>query len=112
MYRRDGTYEWDGFLDTRLLPRILNPSEGFFASANQYNIPENYPYTYISGHEWTEPYRFNRIVEVLRGSTHRFRVRDSERLQYDEASLPARDLIPFINYLHSSDPDVESAGFA
>ena len=105
----DGTYEWDGFLDTRLLPRIFNPREGFFASANQYNIPENYPYIYVSGHEWTEPYRFNRILEVLRGSTDRFRVRDSERLQYDEASLPARDLIPFLNYLHSPDPDVESA---
>ncbi len=104
----DGTYEWDGFLDTRLLPRILNPSEGFFASANQYNIPDDYPYTYVSGHEWTEPYRFNRIVDVL-GSGDRFRLSDSEGLQYDELSLPARDLVPFLDGLHSPDPNVERA---
>src|SRR5229473_2933197 len=104
----DGTYEWAGFLDTSLLPRILNPSEGFFASANQYNIPENYPFTSVSGHEWTEPYRFNRILEVLRGGRN-FRLRDSERLQYDEVSLPARDLVPFLNYLGSDDPDVQRA---
>src|SRR5713101_4269206 len=104
----NGTYEWDGFLDTRLLPRILNPSEGFFASANQYNIPDDYPYTYVSGHEWTEPYRFNRVVDVL-GSADRFRLSDSERLQYDELSLPARDLVPFLDDLHSPDPNVERA---
>src|SRR6266849_899777 len=104
----DGTYEWDGFLDTRLLPRILNPSEGFFASANQYNIPDDYPYTYVSGHEWTEPYRFNRIVDVL-GSADRFRLSDSERLQYDELSLPARDLVTFLDDLHCPDPNVERA---
>ena len=104
----NGDYEWRGFLDTRLLPRILNPTEGFFASANQYNIPDGYPFTNLSAHEWTDPFRFNRIVEVL-GSNRRFTVGDSERLQYDELSLPARELVPFLEGLSSSDPDVEAA---
>jgi penicillin amidase len=104
----NGDYEWQGFLDPRELPRILNPNEGFFASANQYNIPENYPFTSVSGHEWTEPYRFNRILEVLRGG-RQFTLGDSVQLQYDEVSLPARDLIPFLNYLSSDDPDVQRA---
>lgn len=104
----DGRYEWDGFLDTRLLPRILNPREGFFASANQYNLPQNYPFTEFSAHEWSDPYRFNRILEVLRGGRD-FSPGDSERLQYDEVSLPARELIPFLKYLQSPDPDVQNA---
>jgi len=104
----NGDYEWAGFLDTRLLPRILNPEEGFFASANQYNIPDDYPYTNISAHEWTDPYRFNRIVEVLQSGSG-FTVADSERLQYDELSLPARELAPLLVGLGASDPDVEAA---
>src|SRR6266851_4596933 len=58
--------------------------------------------------EWTEPYRFNRVVDVLR-SGDRFRLSDSERLQYDELSLPARDLVPFLDDLHCPDPNVERA---
>jgi penicillin amidase len=104
----NGDYEWRGFLDTMLLPRILNPETGFFASANEYNIPPGYPFTDVSAHEWSDPYRFNRIVEVL-SSGRGFSLEDSKKLQYDQLSLPARELVQLLNRLNSTDPDVAAA---
>jgi len=104
----NGDFEWQGFLDTKLLPRLLNPSSGFFASANQYNVPDGYPHTSISAHEWVPPFRLNRILEVLRQGT-RLSIGDSTKLQYDELSLPARLIVPLVTRLDSSDPDVASA---
>ena len=36
----DGTHEWDGFVPTQDLPSVLNPLSGWFATANQCNLPE------------------------------------------------------------------------
>lgn len=104
----NGEYEWRGFLNTKQLPNVFNPKEGFFATANQYNIPEGYQYIDISAHEWTAPYRYDRIMEVL-SSGKRFTVGDSMRLQYDELSLPARELVPLLVGLSSTDPYVKAA---
>jgi len=104
----NGEYEWQGFLDTKNLPRTLNPAAGFFASANQYNIPHGYPFTGISAHEWAEPYRFNRVVEALQGKRN-LSLDDATRLQYDELSLPARELSPLLDRLTSATPEVAAA---
>ena len=104
----NGEYEWAGYLDTRKLPRIFNPQEGFFASANQYNLPDGYPHIDVSAHEWTLPYRYGRIMEVL-GSGRKITLGDSMRLQLDELSLPARELVPLLDGLSSTNPEVNSA---
>lgn len=104
----NGDYEWAGYLDTRKLPRVLNPPEGFFASANQYNLPEGYAYADVSNREWTDPFRYDRIMEVL-GSGRRITVGDSMRLQLDEMSLPARELVPLLGSLRSEDLDTNAA---
>ena len=35
----DGRYEWQGFIDNDELPRVYRPEQGFFATANQMNLP-------------------------------------------------------------------------
>src|SRR3546814_4166310 len=40
----NGEFEWKGFLPTRSLPKALNPPEGYVATANEYNLPFDYPY--------------------------------------------------------------------
>ncbi len=107
----NGDYEWQGWLPTSLLPRILNPKQGFFASANQYNLPPGYPFTNLSAHEWTDPFRYNRIVEVLSAGGGKFGLATSENLQADELSLPASQLVPLLKglTLTSSDPNVAAA---
>ncbi|MDP2982025.1 MAG: penicillin acylase family protein [Candidatus Latescibacter sp.] len=104
----NGEYEWKGFLDTKLLPCVFNPKEGFFATANQYNLPEGYKYVDVSAREWTSTHRLDRIKEVL-GSGSKLTVESSMQLQLDELSLPARELAPLLSGLSSPDPEVNKA---
>ncbi|MHB9030972.1 MAG: penicillin acylase family protein, partial [Candidatus Latescibacterota bacterium] len=104
----DGRYEWKGYLDTKKLPMVSNPPEGFFATANQYNVPEGYPRLDIIAREWSHPSRFDRITEVLR-SGEKHSVESMMRLQLDETSLPARELAPLLAGLRSPDPEVGRA---
>ena len=106
----DGRFEWDGYLPIRELPHVLNPSAGFIATANQENLPSNYPYP-IS-YYWLEPYRFARIEEVLAAGKN-LTAREMMQLQSDEYSIPARLLLPFLRALDkdwaSADPLVQAA---
>ena len=106
----DGRFEWDGYLPIRELPHVLNPSEGFIATANQENLPPNYPYP-IS-YYWLEPYRFARIEEVLAAGRN-LTAREMMQLQSDEYSIPARLLVPFLHALDkdwaAEDPLVQAA---
>ena len=104
----DGEYEWRGFLNPKQLPRILNPPEGFFASANQFNVPEDYRYMDIAAHQWSDPYRYNRIIEVL-SKGKKFTISDSLKLQLDELSLPAEQLVFLLEGLSASNPETDAA---
>jgi penicillin amidase len=102
----DGRYEWDGFLPILDLPHVADPPQGWFATANQDNLPTGYPFAV--SFEWTDPFRFARIEEVL-GSSRRFTMMDSMRLQHDELSLPARSLVPLLRGLKTARPEQASA---
>jgi penicillin amidase len=102
----DGRFEWEGFLPGGDLPHTLNPHENFFATANQYNVPDGYPYPL--GFMWSEPFRFERIEEVLRAGGP-FSREDMAKLQQDTLSVPARALVPYLQRLHSSDEMTEKA---
>lgn len=97
----DGRYEWDGYLPIIAKPHVVNPSEGYFATANNDLIPRDYEYMDAVGFSWSDPYRWLRIVEVL-GSGTRLSVADNMRLQTDELSLPARQLVPMLEYLDAA----------
>src|SRR5699024_5824903 len=45
------------------LPKVVNPDKGYIATANNKITPEDYPY-HISN-VWAQPYRYDRISEVL-----------------------------------------------
>jgi penicillin amidase len=104
----DGEHEWQGYLDPSKLPRLRNPPAGWVATANQYNLPLGYPHTEVSGREWAPPYRYRRIAEVL-GTQRPLTVEDAMRLQYDDASMPARELVPLLKGLAAATPGVEDA---
>ena len=95
-----GRYRWSGFREIEELPQILNPDAGFVATANHNILPEGYPHDL--GFDWSAPYRFERINEVLE-ERGKFTVDDFKRLQHDEMSLPARELVKML--LDVSDPN-------
>ncbi len=103
----DGRYEWDGFLDADELPVEFNPSRGWVASANEMNLPEDYPHEEKKvGFEWYAPYRYERIAEVLRENPG-FSLEDSAKLQADYLSVPARRIAARLRRLRLADPELE-----
>jgi penicillin amidase len=89
----DGSYDWTGILKVEEMPSILNPKPGWFASANQMNLPPDYPYKERNiSFSWSDPFRYDRVAEVLSAQS-KHRLGDSVALQHDVQSLPARALL-------------------
>ena len=92
----DGRYEWAGFLSGDKLPSSYNPPEAWFASANEMNLPKDYPYRERKlGFEWPSKARYQRIADVL-SQDKKISLEDSMRLQNDVLSLPADRLIKLL----------------
>jgi penicillin amidase len=105
----DGRFEWDGFLSGDKLPSTLNPKEGWFASANEMNLPADYPFAkYKLGFEWPNDARRARIGEVLNAKA-KISIEDSMRLQNDLLSIPARRMLALIAPLTSAEPKAKAA---
>jgi penicillin amidase len=104
----DGRYEWDGYLPIQAKPHLVNPPEGFFATANNYLIPPDYAFPDAVGFEWSDPYRWLRATEVL-AQGRRVGLADMMALQTDELSIPARTLVPLLANVASDSRAVESA---
>ncbi len=103
----DGRYEWDGYRSIRARPRIMNPPQGWWTTANSNLISPDYPDRNAVGWYWSDPFRYHRIVETL--ETGRHSLGDMMRLQTDYLSIPARTLIPLLKNLRSEHRQVERA---
>jgi penicillin amidase len=103
----DGRFEWDGFLDILKKPNRADPEEGFIATANNDLTPRDYPFMDAIGFSWADPYRWMRAAEVL-GSGRKHSVADMARLQTDELSIPARQLVPLLRDLTVTDARLDS----
>jgi len=104
----DGRYEWDGYLPIKEKPSVVNPDQGYWATANSAMIPPDYPHRDAVGWVWSDPYRWARANEVL-GSGRKHSIMDMVRLQTDELSIPARTLTPLLGPLTARQPLVERA---
>jgi penicillin amidase len=101
----DGRFEWAGFLEASQLPGEINPSKGFFATANEMNLPKGWPHEERRiGYEWAEASRAARIHEVLRDD-EAHTVSAACRLQTDVRSLPGVRICRLIDGLPASSED-------
>ena len=92
----DGRYEWNGFFAKDQLPSVFNPEQGFFATANEYNLPAGYPAEEkMVAFEWTDPSRVTRIKEVL-AADGKVSLYDSMQLQGDATSPQARRFVQIL----------------
>lgn len=91
----DGSYEWGGYLPIIEKPHAYNPEKGFIATANQNVTPEDYTHWNAVGFTWADPYRGDRVNEVL-SAGNKMTMGDMKDLQVDYLSIPARTLMPYL----------------
>ena len=104
----DGRYEWGGYLPIKEKPHSYDPPAGYIGTANNDLIPPGYAHMNAVGFEWTDPYRWARISEVL-GAGRKLAVADMMRLQTDYLSIPARTLVPLLRDIDARAPAAEAA---
>jgi penicillin amidase len=106
----DGRYEWEGFIPMGDLPQEYNPSQGFFATANQNNLPPGYPINErrIGFDQWADPARFQRITEVLQAKP-KLTLADAMDLQNDDTSMIGLRLVALLKPLRSEDSKQRAA---
>ena len=97
----DGRYEWAGFQGRDVLPSRFNPAEGYFASANEMNLPAGYPNERNRiGFEWGDRSRVDRINELL-GARTNMTLADSMAIQTDVVSTQSRRAVALLASLSS-----------
>jgi penicillin G amidase len=105
----DGRYEWAGFRGKDVLPSSFNPSAGFFATANEMNLPRGYPNEQNRiAFEWTDRSRIDRINELL-GANARMRLSDSMAIQTDTVNAQSRRAVALLETLNSPDAGMAKA---
>ena len=102
----NSNYEWDGLIPDDELPRSLNPSSGFIATANNKITGDDYPY--VLTFETMPGWRARRIEEML-AEKETLSLRDMEQMQLDQTSLYAQALTPLLTSHLSEDPYVRVA---
>lgn len=104
----DGRFEWQGYLDIKKRPHQYNPANGFLATANENVTPPDYKHWNNVHFTWADPFRGNRIREVLAGDTS-VTMQETIALQTDYFSLPAKTLVPMLRPLLFADSLAQKA---
>ena len=97
-----GEYYWTGFIPFEELYGVINPDKGYFATANNKVVPNDYPY-YIGG-RYTPAYRAERISELIEAKS-RLSIEDVKKIQQDVYFKPTKQ---FLTYLDLVDPNTLS----
>ena len=86
--------DWTGkYVPFEALPSVLDPDDGFVATANQAVVGPEYPY-YL-GDSWAYGYRSQRIVDLLE-EKGRLSVEDMAAIQLDDRNGFAPTLVPYL----------------
>ncbi|HEX7137779.1 MAG TPA: penicillin acylase family protein [Vicinamibacterales bacterium] len=88
-----GETEWTGWVPFSELPHLYDPPGHFIVTANHRPEPADYPH--LLGLEWVEPYRAQRIMDLL-GGRSKLRPQDFAAIQADTLSLHAKALLPVL----------------
>ncbi len=97
-------YEWIDWIPFEELPQMYNPEVGYIATANNRVVPLDYPY--LITHDWTVPYRAERVVELieeLSSGDQKISVADMAAMQADQHSAQARELLPLLLKVEPAD---------
>ena len=104
----NGRFEWAGYLPIKERPHLYNPSKGFFATANQNVTPENYTRWDAIGYTWADPFRGNRINQVL-NPNNQIDLLTMAALQTDYYSIPASKIVPLLTNISFEEEQLQKA---
>ena len=88
-----GAMEWTGWIPFEELPHTFDPPSHFIVTANNRPVPAGYPH--FLGLEYHEPFRAQRITDLIRGK-HKLTPGDFQAIQSDTLSLHAQSLLPLL----------------
>ncbi|AXF57959.1 penicillin acylase family protein [Salicibibacter kimchii] len=88
-----GEHDWEGFIPWDELPTIENPESGMISTAN--NQIDDEEYEYHLTHTWAQPYRHERILQMLEGGDN-FTAEDMKAMQMDVQNLQASEFVPLL----------------
>ena len=97
----DGTCEWNGFLEGKELPHVLNPKNGYVVSAN-HNIVDStkVDYKHFIGKCFKAGYRADRITNLIKKiykENGKITISDCKEMQLDE--MDNSDISKFLSNL-------------
>lgn len=106
----DSAYNWQGFIPSEELPRVLNPEEGFIVAANQAVTADGVePFL---AEDYDPGFRSNRIRELLNGMIEAGETLDvagANEIMLDSKNPLAEALVPAILRLDFRDPFIREA---
>lgn len=86
-------YEWSGYIPFDELPSVLNPPEGYIATANNPVIDDSYPYLITA--DWNYGDRAYRIVEMIEAD-QAIDMDDIAAMQFDNYNRNAERMVPWL----------------
>ncbi len=93
-------YEWTGYIPYDCLPHLVNPPQGFIATANNRTFADDYPIDIpiqpINGD------RLQRIYELIE-SNPSIDIEYIKKMQFDQVSTSAREILRHLRSLKSDD---------
>jgi penicillin amidase len=101
----DPVYDWKGTIPFQGLPRSLNPPDGAIATANTRMVGPSYPF--FLTYDWDEPWRQERIDELVVNSDVKQTTDMSRKVQADVHSLAFAALVPEMVALVEGRDDVD-----
>jgi penicillin amidase len=89
-----GEHEWQGRIPHADLPRMMNPETGFFVTANNRIVGDDYPYLICL--DFAPPHRADRITDRLRNMTGAT-ITEMEAIHAEKRSIPSRTMVAMLD---------------
>lgn len=92
-----GEYEWMGYIPFAELPHLVNPPQGYIATANNRIVDDDYPH-FLTTEDLFGADRAQRITELIE-ARDRIDVAYTKKMQFDQLSVAAREVQRYLKQL-------------